>query len=161
MLRFDDGITAEQLRTELRSLGEQWSTLKQSVANAYTLQEDIEHESEEDNETLTSTCKSCKACPLCCYKVLLKLNLFTDAYKSIGLAYKLLLTLPVSQVACERSFSALKRIKSRLRSTMTQEHLDAFMLMSVEKGILAKLDTGAIIDGVATRSSELRRHLIS
>ncbi|PIK53410.1 hypothetical protein BSL78_09693 [Apostichopus japonicus] len=65
--------------------------------------------------------------------VLFKLNLFTDAYKSIGLAYKLLVTLPVSQVACEHSFSALKRIKNRLRSTMTQEHIEAFMLMSVEK----------------------------
>ncbi|XP_039591348.1 uncharacterized protein LOC120514821 isoform X2 [Polypterus senegalus] len=39
----------------------------------------------------------------------------------------------VSQVQCERSFSALKRIKSHLRSTMTQEHLKVFMLMLVEK----------------------------
>ena len=35
------------------------------------------------------------------------------------------------------------------------------MLMSVEKGILAKLDTKNIIDGVASRSSELCRHLLS
>ena len=93
----------------------------------------------EQHEEHSST-ESCKNCPVCCYKVLLKLDLFTDAYKGIGLAYKLLLTLPVSQVACERSFSALKRIKTRLRSTMTQEHLEAFMLMSVEKNILARLD---------------------
>ncbi|CAM1326312.1 Uncharacterised protein r2_g3529 [Pycnogonum litorale] len=72
-----------------------------------------------------------------------------------------LLTLPVSKVACERSFSALKRIKNRLRSTMTQEHLEAFMLMSVEKRILAKLDTKNIIDGAAARSSELRRLILS
>lgn len=122
LLIFDDGVTAEQLRTELRSLGELWSTLKQSVADAYSVQEESEDkdsESEQDRKSLSSTCKSCKACPLCCYKVLLKLNLFTDAYKGIGLAYKLLLTLPVSQVACGRSFSASKRIKSRLQSTMT------------------------------------------
>jgi len=49
----------------------------------------------------------------------------------------------------ERSFSALKRIKSRPRSTMTQEHLEAFMLMYVEKGILAKLDNKDIIDSVS------------
>jgi len=38
----------------------------------------------------------------------------------IGLAYKLLLTLPVSQVTYEykRPSSALRRIKSRLRSTV-------------------------------------------
>ena len=87
------------------------------------------------------------------------MNLLTDAYKSIGLAYKLLLTLPVSQVQCERSFSALKRIKSRLRSTMTQEHLEAFMLMSVEKNILAKLDINTIVDDVAAKSNELRKLL--
>jgi len=77
----------------------------------------------------------------------------------IGLACKLLLTLPVSQVTCERSFSALKRIKSRLRSTMTQENLEAFMLMSVEQGILVKLDSKDIIDSIAA-NSEHRRHLL-
>ena len=97
------------------------------------MQEDSDSDSEHDRKTLSITHKSCKACPLCCYKVLLKLNLFTDAYKSIGLAYKLLLMLPVSQVACEQSFSALKRIKSHLHSTMTQEHVEAFIVVSVEK----------------------------
>ena len=119
-------------------------TLKKSVADAYTVQESSDSESE--NNCNTSSKESCKECPLCCYKMLLKLNLLTDAYKSIALAYKLLLTLPVSQVACERSFSVLKRIKTRLRSTMTQEHLEALMLMSVEKRILAKLDTNKIIN---------------
>ena len=160
LLRFDDDVTAEKLREELRSFREQWSTLNQSISDAYTVQDYSDSEDEPDGETSSNTCKTCKACPLCCYKVLLKLNLLTDAYKSIGLAYKLLLTLPVAQVACERSFSALKRIKTRLRSTMTQEHLEAFMLMSVEKEILTKLDTNSIIDDVAAKSSELRRLLI-
>jgi len=42
---------------------------------------------------------------------------------------------------------------------MTQEQLEASMLMFVKKGILAKLDNKDIIDSVAA-SSELRRHLI-
>jgi len=77
----------------------------------------------------------------------------------IGLAYELLLTLPVSPVTCERCFSALKRITNRLRSTMTQEYLEAFMLVSVEKGILPKPDNKPIIDSVAA-TSELCRHLL-
>ena len=44
---------------------------------------------------------------------------------------------------------------------MTQEHLEAFMLMSVEKRILAKLDTTNLIDSVAVRSSEMRRLLLA
>jgi len=76
-----------------------------------------------------------------------------------GLAHKLLLALPVSQVTCERAFSALKRIKSHLRSTTTQEQLEAFKLMSVEKGILAKIDNKDTIGSISA-SSELRRHLL-
>jgi len=40
-----------------------------------------------------------------------------------------------------------------------QEHLEAFMLMSVEKGILAKLDNKDIIDSIAA-NNELRSHLL-
>jgi hypothetical protein len=42
---------------------------------------------------------------------------------------------------------------------MTQEHLEAFMLMSVEKNILAKLDINTIVDDVAAKSNELRKLL--
>ena len=42
---------------------------------------------------------------------------------------------------------------------MTQEHLEAFMLMSVEKNILAKLDINTIVDDVAAKSIELRKLL--
>jgi len=42
---------------------------------------------------------------------------------------------------------------------MTQEHLEAFMLMSVEQGILVKLDSKDIIDSIAA-NSEHRRHLL-
>jgi len=65
--------------------------------------------------------------------VLQRYNLLTDSYHRIGLGHKFLLTLSVTQVACERSFSTLKFIKNRLRSTASQEHLEAFMLMAIEK----------------------------
>ena len=46
------------------------------------------------------------------------------------------MTLAVTQVECERSFSLLKIIKSRLRSMLGQEQLEAFMLLSIERRIL-------------------------
>ena len=163
LLRFDESITARQFRKELQNLGNQWLISKQSIADAYVVQEGSDNELEHSTSPLSITYDSCKPYPICCYKVLLQLNLFADADKGhfTGLAYKLLLTLPVFQVTCEGSFSALKRIENRQRSTMTQEHLEAFMLMSVKKGILAKLDNKGIIDSVAA-SSELRsrRHLL-
>ncbi|XP_026815253.1 zinc finger protein 2-like [Rhopalosiphum maidis] len=50
------------------------------------------------------------------------------------------LTLPVTQIACERSFSTLKFIKNRLRNTLTYENLEAFIFMSVEKRKLASIN---------------------
>ncbi|KAI4826591.1 hypothetical protein KUCAC02_030036, partial [Chaenocephalus aceratus] len=86
-------------------------------------------------------------------------NLLTDAYHVIGLGYKFLLTLSFSQVACERTFSTLTYVKNRLRTTLTQEHMEAFMLMCTEKEILMALDTDRVIDRVA-ETSELLRHLL-
>src|SRR4029434_2809125 len=53
------------------------------------------------------TCSSCKNCAICVNLLLPQYNLLTDAYHVIGLAYKFLLTLSITQVACERSFSTL------------------------------------------------------
>lgn len=63
--------------------------------------------------------------------------------------------LSVSQVACERTFSTLKFVKNRLRTTLTQEHLEAFMLMSTEKET-----RDAVIDRVAETSVLLKRLLM-
>ena len=158
--RFDVDATPEQLGRELRSFAEQWPTLRLSIGEEYSgcSGQMSDNESDEEMQCPDSTV-SCRNCPICCYKVLHDLRLFTDSYKTVGLAYKLLLTLPVSQVACERSFSFLKRIKTRLRSTMTQDHLEAFMLMSTEKSVLSKISNEKIIDGVASSSKELHRLL--
>ena len=46
-------------------------------------------------------------------------------YPNISSILILLLTLPVGSCSCERSFSALKRLKTWCRNTMTEECLDA------------------------------------
>ena len=107
----------------------------------------------------TSVCKRCRNCVVCVYFTLDNYNLFSNAYRNIGLAYKYLLTLSTTQVACERSFSILKFIKNRLRSTLTSNHLEAFMLMSEEKDILQGIDNDVIIDGISAKSSLLKKEL--
>ena len=49
------------------------------------------------------------------------------------------LTLAVSTAQCERSFSSLKRIKSSLRSTMSEDRLNNLAILSIEKNISADL----------------------
>lgn len=167
LLRFDSRATADNLQSELKCLATQWPRLKMSPLEEYEVRvvagdgsdDDGDDDEKKDTAEQNKQCKSCKECPICCYKILQLYNLFTDAYHILGLGYKFLLTLPVTQVACERSFSVLKRIKSRLRSTQSQEHLEAFMLMTTEKDVLMSLDNDLVIDGVAEKSN-LRKKLL-
>lgn len=90
-----------------------------------------------------------------CYNALIKYNLYSNAYPTLAIAYQYLLTLPVTQVACERSFFTLKYLKNRLRNSMITEHLESFMLMAIEKQILYSLeclDNNMIINKVGEKS---------
>ena len=100
---------------------------------------------------------SCINRAICVHLILSRYNLLTDAYYVIGLAYKFLLTLSITQVACERSFSTLKFVKNRLRSSLSQDNLEAFMLMCTEKEILMSISNDTVIDKVAETSALLRR----
>lgn len=141
--------------------------MKTSALEEYTIDiETPESEQEEkkefeDTDVISKSCAACKNCAICCFQILRRYNLLTDAYNIIELGYKFLLTLSFTQVACERSFSTLKLIKNRLRSTMSQDHLESFMLMATEKDILMILDLDEIIDKTAESSELLQRHLIA
>lgn len=163
----DNSVTKENLQSELINFANSWDKLKNSAIDEYTIQNVNETTSsdedddgvDEEEDFVTAKCKSCKNCAVCCYKVLIKYNLYSEAYKTLTLAYKYLLTLPTTQVACERSFSTLKFIKNRLRNTLSDVNLEAFMLMAVERKVLNGLDSDLIIDKLAENSSLLRREL--
>ncbi len=91
----------------------------------------LEDKTEDEGvEIRCKECPLCNECSLCCYQILGRFNLMSNAYHLLGLAYKFLLTLSIPQVACECTLSMLKFIKTRLRSKLSQEHLEAFMLMA-------------------------------
>ncbi|KAI2646688.1 Zinc finger MYM-type protein 1 [Labeo rohita] len=158
LVKFDDRATVDNLQYELKSLAGQWDKLKESPLDEYVTRtvEDGPDGKEEDMESINKICASCKDCSLCCYQILQRFNMLTDAYPLLGLAYKFLLTLSITQVACERSFSTLKYIKSRLSASK----LEPFMLMATEKDILVALDTDTVIDRVAEKSKLLRKLLL-
>src|SRR4029434_10211351 len=101
-----------------------------------------------------------KTVPFCVHLTLSQYNLLTDAYHVIGLAYKFLLTLSITQVACERSLSTLTFGKNRLQSSLSQDNLEAFVLMCTEKEILMSISNDTVIDKVAETSALLRRLLM-
>ena len=67
---------------------------------------------------------------------------------------RLLLTLPASSATSERSFSALRRLKTWLRATMTQARLNAVAVRHVHRERVAQVD----VDLVAAAFVQLNPH---
>ena len=67
-----------------------------------------------------------------------------DIYPGIFFILSIFLTMPVSSSSSERSFSAMRRIKNYLRTTMRDERLSNLSLLHVQR--LMSIDTVAVID---------------
>ena len=78
-----------------------------------------------------------------------------DSFPNTCIAYRILLTLPVTIASIERSFSKLKLIKSYLRSTMSQERLSGLAILSIKKKMLEELEYKILISQFA--SQEVRK----
>ena len=74
-------------------------------------------------------------------KILQEMNPETRGlFKDIETLVRLLLVVPVSSAEAERSFSALRRLKTWLRSTMTQKRLNGVAVCHIHQDRLDKLD---------------------
>jgi len=67
--------------------------------------------------------------------------------------------IPITNCTCERSFSKLSIVKSKFRTTMTQDRSNTLMLLSVEQELTMKIDTDAVIDNFKTKV-EYKCHMI-
>ncbi|XP_020262945.1 uncharacterized protein LOC109838929 [Asparagus officinalis] len=76
-----------------------------------------------------------------------------DCYPNVSIAYRILLTVPVSVASAERSFSKLKLIKTYLRSTMAQERLGNLAILSIEHEMLQNIDIDSIINDFASKNA--------
>ncbi|KAL4154036.1 hypothetical protein QTP88_001869 [Uroleucon formosanum] len=95
--------------------------------------EDQKNQDEEDDFNSSNSENECKYCLPCVFRLLHKYNFHSSTYTNLYLTYKLILTLACTQVNCERSFSKLKIIETRLRASLGQELLEALLLISIEK----------------------------
>ncbi|XP_012939028.1 uncharacterized protein LOC101864626 [Aplysia californica] len=77
----------------------------------------------------------------------------TSAFPNVEIALRLFLTMPIANVEGERSFSVLKRVKSRLRSTMGQEKLSGLALLTIESETTKCLDFEDIIEAFALQKA--------
>ena len=65
-------------------------------------------------------------------------------FDNLTAALKLLATIPITSCECERTFSALRRLKNYSRSTMTEDRLNGLALLHIHLGI--KIDRSHVID---------------
>lgn len=89
---------------------------------------------------------------------ILEFVLDANCYPNVSIAYRILLTVPVTVASAERSFTKLKLTKNYLRSTMSQERLNGLAICSIERNILDTIDLDTIINDFASRNA--RRHFL-
>ncbi len=61
-------------------------------------------------------------------------------FQQIEVMVKLLLTLPCSSAEAERSFSAMRRLKTYLRGTMSQDRLNNLAILHVHRDLVQAVD---------------------
>ncbi|KAK9053582.1 hypothetical protein SSX86_024656 [Deinandra increscens subsp. villosa] len=69
------------------------------------------------------------------------------------IAYRVLLTIPVTVASAERSFSKLKLLKSYLRSTMSQDRLNGLAMISIESDMLENMNYESLIEDFASKNA--------
>uniref|UniRef100_A0A8C5ARY7 Zinc finger MYM-type protein 1-like n=1 Tax=Gadus morhua TaxID=8049 RepID=A0A8C5ARY7_GADMO len=79
-------------------------------------------------------------------------------FPSLRAILQVALTIPVSSCSCERSFSALRRLHTWLRSTMGQERLNELAVLSIERELVGDITEDEVIDEFARLKS--RRHTL-
>ena len=73
---------------------------------------------------------------------------------------RLLLVCPASSAEAERSFSALRRLKTWLKNGMLQERLNDLAVCHVHKDIVMKLDLVPLMREFVARGREsVRKHV--
>ena len=86
----------------------------------------------------------------------LKKNWLIETFPNVVIILRIYLTLPVANMEGERSFSALKRVKNYLRSSLTQDHVCDFCIIAIEKRFTKSMSFEDIIDKFA--AAKCRKH---
>lgn len=77
-------------------------------------------------------------------------------YPNIEIALRIYTSTAVTNCSAERSFPCLKRIKNYLRSTMSQDRLNALAILSIEHELTNQLSYDDIIEDFAKKNQDVR-----
>ncbi|XP_004209165.1 uncharacterized protein LOC101237930 [Hydra vulgaris] len=158
IIQFLPDADVDKIKAELLSFVTNYEILKLSLPLTTTLRENA-YQKNYIEEPLCNqhTYGACGLCPSCLLRILAAYRLNDKTYDNLYHIYKIICTISVTQAECERSFSKLKLIKTRLRNSMSNDYLESYMLMSVEKNLLDSLEYDTIIQRYASSSYELSK----
>lgn len=84
------------------------------------------------------------------YQILTKF-FFPNLYKLLQVA----LTIPVSSASCERSFSVMRRIKTWLRNSMSNDRFSNLSLLHIERDLANNITSEEVLNIFAQKSRRL------
>lgn len=116
--------------------------------------DDSDNSHNSDNESL-KVCQNSYSL-LCIFRDFC-LNDLKTVFPNLFMLLKIGVTLPVSSCSPERTFSKLKLVKTRLRSTMAEKRLEDLLRISCESDI--QIDIEKVIDDFAAKSVVLTKAL--
>lgn len=88
--------------------------------------------------------------------ILAELSPLRSAFPNIFKLIQISLTISVSTAECERCFFALKRIKTYLRSTTSNERLANMAVLSIEREIAKEIPLDSVVDKFAAQDKNRR-----
>jgi len=62
------------------------------------------------------------------------------------------LTLPITSATCERSFSAMRRIKTWMRSTMVENRFNDLSIINIEKYLAKKININDMVNAFSNKN---------
>ena len=85
---------------------------------------------------------------------------YSEAFHELHRLCKIAVIIPVTIAACERSFSAMKRIKDYLRNSMSDKRLSNLALLNIERERSSNLDLDDFVDIFANSHNNRKLMLI-
>jgi len=122
------------------------------------VEEEFSSESDNVTETEIEVMVPKKALNVGSMKALYHAGNLGSVFTTLNNALQIVLTLPVSSATTERTFSKLKIIKTRLRTTMTNTRLEDLMLITCEQDLYK--NSNKVLETFASKSTELSKMLI-
>ena len=129
---YRDDLDRNQLRTQLQTFGTNFNTsqMKDSELSIFSIQEYFQSLSQPQ----------------------------VDLLSEVARVLQLVLVMPATNATSERSFSALRRVKSYLRSTMLQERLNYLMLLHVHKEFTDAIDLKYILNEFVNAKPQRKKY---